>query len=345
MTEASDPPVLRFTLDETAERSLKARAGALGPADEAIPAPEPRNARAVPLDPDQTAESAARDVLIECARQIAANVTVVGASDAPEGPHQLRVGLRRLRTALALFGPIVGCPALERLNAEARWLGQEVGALRDLDVALAEIVEPEAEAHAGDAGFAALGEALGARRAASRAALREDLRGRRAQAFLLDLSRCIETRPWLAPGDYAQTARLATPLAALARERLDKRWRKVSGYGRHIETLDTPERHELRKELKKLRYAIEFLGPVYPPKKVKGFVNRLRDLQDLFGALNDLAMAEELFTGPDAPCADMPEAQRAVGRILGVRTLRSEEDWHRARGLWHSVHKAGPFWR
>ncbi len=56
---------------------------------------------AVSLTAAMTAEQAARDVLRECFAQIGANIEAVRAGDDPEGPHQVRVGLRRLRGALA----------------------------------------------------------------------------------------------------------------------------------------------------------------------------------------------------------------------------------------------------
>ena len=93
----------------------------------------PRNAYGVPLTSEMTSEIAARDVLRECFEQISANVDVVLDTTVPEGPHQLRIGLRRLRSAFGIFRPIIGHPELQRLNEEAKFIGSEVGALRDLD--------------------------------------------------------------------------------------------------------------------------------------------------------------------------------------------------------------------
>ena len=120
----------------------------------------PRNAVAVALDPDQIAEQAARDVLRECLDQIATNVVVVRKLDDPEGPHQLRIGLRRLRSAFSVFSPVLESPEMARLNEEARWLGQEVGRLRDLDVVANDIVRREAGAHPDEPGLPALADAL-----------------------------------------------------------------------------------------------------------------------------------------------------------------------------------------
>ena len=84
----------------------------------------PRNAKAVALDPAQIAEQAARDILRECLDQIATNMVVVRELADPEGPHQLRVGLRRLRSASSVFSQVLQSPEISRLNEEARWLGQ-----------------------------------------------------------------------------------------------------------------------------------------------------------------------------------------------------------------------------
>ncbi|MFV0361160.1 CHAD domain-containing protein [Tropicimonas sp.] len=307
-------------------------------------APLPRSAQPVPLDPAMTSEIAARDILRECFAQITANIDVVLATDMPEGPHQIRVGLRRLRAAFGLFRPIVGNREMQRLGTEARALGASVGALRDLDVLAGDLIAPAAAEYPAEPGFGILACAIDTRRDTAREALRAELRGRRVQSFQIELARFIETRGWLAPEDFGQTARLARPVTETAGAALDKRWKAVRHHARRIDTLTVEGRHELRKELKKLRYVIEFAAPLYPAREVATFVTRMKRLQDVFGELNDLAMAENLLCRPDSPAARDPAAQRAVGRILGSRTVRADADWHHARELWHAVRQTGPFW-
>ena len=62
-----------------------------------------------------------------------------------------------------------------------------------------------------------------------------------------------------------QTERLAAAVSELAEGVLSKRWKKVGKRAHGLETLDADQRHELRKELKKLRYAVEFLS-LGPPE-------------------------------------------------------------------------------
>jgi CHAD domain-containing protein len=184
-------------------------------------------------------------------------------------------------------------------------------------------------------------DALGRAAASRRAALVALIAGERAQAFVLDLVRFTETRGWLKPEDFEQTARLAEPLRELAAAALEKRWKKVRKRARHLEELDAEHRHELRKELKKLRYAVEFLAPLYAGKKVEPFLKRLKKLQDVFGQLNDAALVRSMFSG-DGPAAGASE--RAVGWLIGATQARAHDRWTGAKALWKDLDGAKPFW-
>lgn len=304
----------------------------------------PRRAGTLALDPEATVETVARDVLRDCLGQIADNLVVVAESDAEEGPHQLRVGLRRLRTALAVFGPSLGKPAMAPINAAARDLGRLVGQLRDADVLISEVVEPAAQgidAAARDA----LVAALEARRATIRETVRAALAGPETTGFLFDLGLFIEGRGWLAPSDYGQTERLAAPIADVAPEMLGKRHKTVRKAGKHIRKLDSEELHTLRKELKKLRYAVEMLGGLYPDAAVAPFLKPLKELQDAFGSLNDAAMGEAELTGENAPAPGDPAAQRGVGWVLGTWAGKVAADRPRLYERWDGLDDAEPFWR
>ncbi|MEL6217458.1 MAG: CHAD domain-containing protein [Pseudomonadota bacterium] len=307
--------------------------------------PSPRLAKVAAIEPGWTAERAAHAVLSECQAQIAANLAVVLNSDDPEGPHQLRVGLRRLRSAFLVFAPALGGPEQDRLDTEARWLSHEVGRLRDLDVARTDILEPEIDEGMGAFGFEALAERVRAQADTSRAELRECLAGGRVFAFLLDLGAFIAARGWLDPADWDQTARLAMPAEQALGAALDERLTRSERKGQRIAGLSIESRHDLRRELKKLRYAVEFAAPLWPEKTVRPFLKRLKELQEIFGDLNDLAMAEMLFLAPDGPVGNDAPAARAAGFVIGVRTERARRSWEDAKGLWKAFTGTKPFWR
>lgn len=303
----------------------------------------PRGAVGIAIDPVGNAERAALDVLRECADQIATNMVVSAKLDDPEGPHQLRVGLRRLRSAFAVFATVLDSPGMARLKDEARWLGQEVGTVRDLDVVAGEIVRREADAHDQEPALAALADALGERAAAARAKLRAVIAGRRAQAFVIDLARFVETRGWLLPEDFGQTGRLAEPIIELAEAALARCWKKARKSARRLEALDAEQRHALRKDLKKLRYAAEFLSSLYPEKRVQPFLKRMKRLQSAFGELNDAELVRSMFAA-DAPLAGIG-AERAIGWVIGASQARAEHGWAGAKALWEELEDTRRFWK
>lgn len=301
----------------------------------------PRNAEAVPLEPSQTVEQAGCAVLRECLAQVAANVIAARELDDAECVHQLRVGLRRLRSAFGVFSLPFGGPAMTALNEEAKWLGQEAGAMRDLDVASTEILEPAARAHPEVPGLAELARRIADEAVAHRAVLRKVLADQRTQTFLIDLARFVETRGWLDRGDLDQSARLAEPVGIYAGTALAKRWKKVRKAGRGFDELSDEARHELRKELKKLRYAVEFMAPLFPEKKVKSFVADIKRMQDTFGSINDAAMVRQMFAAElDGP----PLEQRAIGWITGTSHARAEHAWEAAKPRWDGLRDARRFW-
>jgi inorganic triphosphatase YgiF len=304
---------------------------------------EPRNA--LPTNPRRglTAEQAAQDILRECFDQIATNMLVVRALNDPEGPHQLRVGLRRLRSVFSVHAPVLGGAEMERLAGEARWLGQEVGLLRDLDVAADGIVRREAERHPGEPGLMVLAQALSERAGGQRRQLRLLLAEGRAQRFLLDLACFAETRGWLAAGASDQPRRPAPAVADLAGAALARCWKKVRRRAKGLESLDVEQRHELRKALKKLRYAVEFFAALYPKKRVAPFLKRLKRLQLVFGDLNDAATVKAMLSDASLAGGDIV-VHRAVGWMLGASQARAELGWTGAKALWRELHETRPFW-
>jgi CHAD domain-containing protein len=175
--------------------------------------------------------------------------------------------------------------------------------------------------------------------------MRARLAAASTSGFLFDLGAFVEARGWLRPTDYGQTAALAAPVATGASDALDRAWRKAAKLGKAIGALDVEARHELRKRLKKLRYAAEFFATLYPPKSVEPFLKVLKRLQDDFGALQDAAMFRHVLTAPDAPGAGDPLAQRAAGYLLGRRDAEAEHVWGRAQAHWRDLADAERFWR
>ena len=243
----------------------------------------------------------------------------------PEGVHQLRVGLRRLRSALSLLRPIAPSATLESLRADAEWAASALGDARGWDVFLAETL-PEVAAGCADNGWDCLKVAAEALRRQAYVNAREMLSAERHARFQLMLGAWIERKAWQA-NDGGSLARLDEPTASFAARTLSERHRKVLKRGRHFRHLTPEARHQLRLAVKKLRYTADFFLTALGHHRVaKHYLRRLSELQDQLGRYNDMAVTEH-FVERLAEISLGASARQAAGIILG---------WQ-ARGLLASV--------
>lgn len=254
----------------------------------------PRKASVVRLDAAMHLRAARRVVLDECLQQVLANASQLASGDfGDEHVHQLRVGLRRLRTALALFAPE---GQDDPLDGGAAALFRALGAARDL----AAIAQPlraqigEAMRAAGLA-FAAPDWPLGAGDDPVTAA-----RSPAAQAWLLEA-----LRSGLVPDAPDETS-----VVASLTERLSDWHAQVRRDARRFGSLDEEARHRLRKRVKRLRYGLEFARVLFDSKKLARLLKALTELQTRLGAMNDVAVALQALRA--APAAD-PAVAFALG--------------------------------
>lgn len=290
-----------------------------------IGAAAPTTAVDADLNDDMSAEMALQLVLRSCAVQISANVAALRVGDDPEGAHQLRVGLRRLRTALKIFAPIMAPGAADPLAGEAQRLSAEVAATRDMDVLIDELVTPLD----GGAGMAALIALLEKRRKMARARLAAVLADRETGDFLIDLLAFTEARGWLSTDDVGQSLGLAAPVGPFAEHMITRLRRKVEKLGRDPEALSPEERHELRKRFKRLRYAYDFFEPLLPKSARRKLLPRVKAAQDVLGVLNDIHMAHVMLDDIHAVGPKAGAVERAIGYCLGWHSARAKAIWER----------------
>ena len=277
--------------------------------------PAPARAAAVRIGKGTDAAEAFAICARSCVEQIERNASALAlAGGGDEHVHQLRVGIRRLRSLWRFFDGWVA-PTPAHAVDEARALFSALGADRDLAV-LAGEVEPRILATGMPAAVLAHAE-----QPASRAA--DIVRTPQAQDWLLALVESIEcptlpqTRGDLAGGAVGAATRAAqaggagggrgtdrddgpqTPDAGrfrpLAAKRLRRWHERVIAPAEQFGRLDEAQRHALRKRAKRLRYAVEFCAALFEPKKVRRYLKRLSALQDVLGELNDLAVARSVY--------------------------------------------------
>jgi len=295
----------------------------------------PEKARPARITRDNSCAEAFSAILASATRQIVVNRQALLGSEDPEGAHQLRIGLTRLRSALRSLRPIVNGASLHAFERAAREVARCVGTLRDADVLISAVQAPVASVASDKTGFGELRDALVRHQQAKRAEVRKALCGPAWARLQLYLALWPRT---LGDGDG-----LARPIAKHARRVLRRAWRKPARLGHHLNRLDAEHRHELRKALKRLRYQAEFFAPLFKQQQTQDFVRQLKALQDLFGYLNDARMAPRLLELQQQHGAGVGAA-RAASYALGRHEAQASHVWRGPRKLWKELRRSRRFW-
>jgi triphosphatase len=249
----------------------------------------------------------------------------------------MRIALRRLRTICALFGRDIPSPAFQAVNSEARWLMQQLGPARDWDV-FAETTVTRLVAAAPDVDLGGLREAVERQRKSSYDALQAVLADARCSRFLLSLGHMVERRGWRNEINSEALVVLSQPMPAVAGKILSRLHRKALKRGSHFRQLNIDAQHDLRIDLKKLRYAAEFFLPLYSAHgPAKRYVKRLTGVQAGLGRARDIASSRPLLDAIKQD--DQPAFHLAIGAVVGwqardriavKKTLRKR--WRRFKG-------------
>jgi CHAD domain-containing protein len=308
----------------------------------------PHKAGRIKLRRKSTAEEAFGIVVLHCLRHVASNAAAVTLARDPEGVHQIRVGLRRLRAAMTAFGPAFRTSKLESLRRQAKMIASEFGATRELDVFALDLLPDIEDGAEGRPGFVALRFAVEDLR---HAAWNESASFAQSDAFtqfVLDLANFVERKQWREDATEEQIAAFEERAKTLARRMLDKRRKNTRKHARHLTSLQGEQRHELRISLKRLRYSSEFFASLFSKSETKPFLRSLSRLQDMFGALNDAATSADLLKRvvealPDGQAT--PELREAASFAAGWQSAGTEPVWQVAQSRWKRFKTRDAFWR
>jgi|GEM_PF-399651 len=309
-------------------------------------------ARKTQLKAGRTVTDTLAEVFQSGLATLAANEAAATLGDDPEGVHQMRVAVRRMRSALSVFEPFFDSDCFAWAKTDLKWLLNTLRQARDWDVFITEIVSPVQGVGIDAAGQALVLEASRQQRDAGYLRASELIASTGYAQVVMRLTAFSETHGWLTPSSAKPGSRLMQPIDSVASGLLTKTHKKVLKAGRGFETLSVKERHTLRIQIKKLRYTADIFRNLYDtPKKtetVRTYRQFMKRLQDRFGHMNDVAGAENLASDLRASAkiadADRESFRAAISAVLG---------WH-ARGLhdaeddlirdWHDFRQLKPFW-
>ena len=271
----------------------------------------PYRAQALELPSDVGLGGAMLAVLGNCLQQIQRNEAAVIEGDDAETLHQMRVGVRRLRSALKLFEPLAPCPPA--LAQDIRWLGAELGAARDWDVMLTSTLARVQASPGGKHGIMDL-QALALQTArAKRHEAAQALLSPRYTHLMLTLG------SWMlqaAPGLEGKAAKFSRTILQQLHKTLLKR-------ANRMDDSDAAGVHRTRIAAKRARYALEFFHSLYRAKGAREYLKTLAATQDELGQHNDLVVAERLL---QELAEQHPQAEGAIhfarGYLLAQQAMQ-----------------------
>ena len=289
--------------------------------------PKPLAAPQRRLKPPLTAQATAGAALIAnvaaAVAQIRANVPGAALGRDPEFLHQLRIGIRRLRSTLRAFREMLQRRRASLLDKELRATLRALGPVRDWDVFLQSKFEP------------VLQRAAHARRAAAQHTARRVLTRARFQALLRRVLEWSRGEPWRASADAGAA------LGAFGARALQRLYDAPRSAAAKIDWSDPERRHRVRIRLKRLRYGGECFAAGFAPHATHGFKRRLRAMQHLLGELNDITVQQRLLQ-------ELGQAKDLARQVAGAgKRLEARE--RRLTGAipktWSKLESHPPHWR
>lgn len=298
----------------------------------------------VHIGPAMTAAEAFAAIALNCSGHVMASTNFALRRDDPEGIHQLRVAIRRIRAAFAIFQD----GALEnhrlRIGGELHVLQLKLGAAREWDVLLADTLGRIPNRLRKN--LRPLIKRVRTKRAAVSKRARAQLRTAHCGDLLLRLHAWIDNQLIYGPrrlrNRHWKQDVLSRPVGGLAAAILGAYYGKACKLGRKARRLDTKDLHRLRIRIKKLRYATEFFASLWPGRPLHRYLAALKELQDALGTLHDTAVAPALL-------ARLKVSDGAAGALV----MSALDVWlakERRKGqkevaaLWDRFAKRKPFW-
>jgi inorganic triphosphatase YgiF len=320
-------PSSLFELARTIAAIVPVRLGVQSKAERGYALARAAKSQAVKADPvsltmETTSAKALQAIANACLRHFRLNETILLTHDDAVALHQARVALRRLRSALTLFKPMLADERYDALRGEIKAMAVTLGAARNIDVLMTNLAPQR------------VSRVVRTARREAYARVRAALDSPRWRAAMLDIADWLSNGSWLTQPKHP--SRRHEPISGRAVRILDRRFRRLKRRGRGLAHLDDATRHRIRIDAKKLRYAAEFFAALFPDKAAKRrkrFAAIIEAMLDSLGALNDLATASTLSGQLDLPTsAPMPARHR--------KRLLTKAERH-----YQALREGTPFWQ
>ena len=295
------------------------------------------------LAPEMPLGDAFHAIVSSCVAHLVDNAQGIEQSDDVEFLHQSRIAIRRIRLAFKLFARVLPLEGFQASLATVAWLADDLGEARDWDVFNLDTLPLLMERFPDDPGLERLSAWAAEQRARANGQAREDVASKRYTRLVLELTRALLHEPWREAGESVLRPDSPT-LVEHARAMLKRRHRRVVEQGESLDTLDASRLHQLRRRIKRLRYASVFFASLWPRKAVRPYLNELSRLQDRLGGVNDAVVVErivERWRQTEVEAVDL----ETIGLLRAWSRLRADEEREQVAKTWSRFRKVDRFWK
>jgi len=315
--------------------------------------PAPVKAMPVRLKPEMNPGEAFKAIAWNCLDHLQSNEAGMLQSEDPEYLHQMRVALRRMRTARRVFARAFDATVFASATPDLKWLARSLGTARDWDVFMSETLSEVKDYFHEHGGISALQEDCEQVRRNRGEVAREAIGSTRYTETMLRFGIGLYAETWLSLPDPQQSesrkVRLEWPVKKFADNALSHGHEKLKKNYKRADRQDTEEVHALRIAVKEQRYTAEFFSDLYRRKKMKRYIKSLAALQETLGAMTDTAVTERLLneagmmedksgrSGGGGEC-------EAKGIVLGWIAQRGLTKRSELDEVWRGFEKKEVFW-
>jgi inorganic triphosphatase YgiF len=339
----SGDPTHLFDLALALQQDIPLRIGHRSKADhgyallQATP-PEAVKAARLTLTRKMSVERAFQEIAFNTMAQIQDNADGVVARHDVESLHQMRVGMRRLRSALSMYKRLLHLPVA--LQQELDWLAAELGDARDWDVLAGATLPAVAKQLANPADIDGVREAAATKANEHHLAAAAAVSSPRYTRLMLGIHRWLQAMGWHDDAELMEASgkELAQPVAKFARSVLRRDQRRLRRRANKLSEATADARHRVRIAAKKTRYAAEFFASLFAADTVRPYIKSLTAMQDELGLLNDAAVADKLLGDVSA---SRPELSANVGFVKGFLAARTSGDDKEIIRLWRRFERIG----
>lgn len=309
--------------------------------------PQPQKATPVRLSADDTVATAFEKIAANCIAQMQANEAAILATGHVEGIHQFRVALRRLRAIVGAYRELIDDTVHAAWSIDLRWAQRACGPARDLDVLVLETLSEMSTHLPNDGPFQRFVQVANEERAAARREMMQALHNPRYAAMQLQLFQGLSNGSWR----HALAGPLLdAPVRDFAERLLQVRYRRIMKLRERWSELPDAELHRLRIFGKKLRYVSLAFSSLFKAKPTKRFQDRLSDLQDCLGVVNDGAVGRQLIKQLAERTAaegalEPGELHRVQGLVTGWQAHAVHDGARRFPEVWQAFAETKKFWR